>query len=79
MRADVPAARYGRGSLRVAAARTLLAEDEKKAPAQGMAQIPGFSFLVIDARSPMGQPLPNGHSHPMIDVRPVAAPQARIR
>jgi len=32
---------------RVAAARTLLAEDEKKAPAQGMPQMPGFSFLVI--------------------------------
>jgi hypothetical protein len=54
---------------RVAAARTLLAEDEKKAPASGMPQMPGFSFLVIDARSATGQPLPmaNGHA-PMITV-----------
>jgi hypothetical protein len=51
---------------RVAAARTLLAEDEKKAPAQGMPQMPGFSFLVIDARSAVGQALPNGHVAPMI-------------
>jgi hypothetical protein len=51
---------------RVAAARTLLAEDDRKAPAQGMPQMPGFSFLVIDARSPMGQALPNGHPAPMI-------------
>jgi hypothetical protein len=53
---------------RVAAARTLLAEDEKKAPAQGMPQMPGFSFLVIDARQATGQPLPmaNGHAAPMI-------------
>jgi hypothetical protein len=53
---------------RVAAARTLLAEDERKAPAQGMPQMPGFSFLVIDARQATGQPLPmNGHA-PMITV-----------
>jgi hypothetical protein len=51
---------------RVAAARTLLADDERKAPAQGMAQIPGFSFLVIDARQAAGQVLPNGHAAPMI-------------
>jgi hypothetical protein len=53
---------------RVAAARTLLAEDERKAPAQGMPQMPGFSFLVIDARQAAGQPLPmaNGHAGPMI-------------
>jgi hypothetical protein len=54
---------------RVAAARTLLAEDERKAPAQGMPQMPGFSFLVIEARQAAGQPLPiaNGHA-PMITV-----------
>jgi hypothetical protein len=53
---------------RVAAARTLLAEDERKAPAQGMPQMPGFSFLVIDARSAVGQAMPmNGHA-PMITV-----------
>jgi hypothetical protein len=59
---------------RVAAARTLLAEDERKAPAQGMSQIPGFSFLVIDARQTTGQPLPmaNGHA-PMIEVQPASA------
>jgi hypothetical protein len=53
---------------RVAAARTLLAEDEKKAPAQGMPQMPGFSFLVIDARNATGAVLPNGHAAPMITV-----------
>jgi hypothetical protein len=54
---------------RVAAARTLLAEDEKKAPSAGMPQMPGFSFLVIDARQATGQPLTmaNGHA-PMITV-----------
>jgi hypothetical protein len=53
---------------RVAAARTLLAEDERKAPAQGMPQMPGFSFLVIDARSGAGSlPMANGHA-PMITV-----------
>jgi hypothetical protein len=52
---------------RVAAARTLLAEDERKAPAQGMPQMPGFSFLVIDARQATGQAMPmNGHAAPMI-------------
>jgi hypothetical protein len=58
---------------RVAAARTLLADDERKAPAQGMPQIPGFSFLVIDARQ-AGQALPNGHAGmaPMIEAAPVA-------
>jgi hypothetical protein len=52
---------------RVAAARTLLAEDERKAPAQGMPQMPGFIFLV---NAPNGQPLPvaNGHAAPMITV-----------
>jgi hypothetical protein len=54
---------------RVAAARTLLADDEKKPPSAGMPQMPGFSFLVIDARQATGQPLPvaNGHA-PMITV-----------
>jgi hypothetical protein len=56
---------------RVAAARTLLADDAKPVAVQGMPQIPGFSFLVIDARTPAGQPLPNGHSSaPMIEARP---------
>ncbi len=50
---------------RVAAARTLLAEDEKKAPAQGMPQMPGFGFLVVEYRSAAG-PIPNGHAAPMI-------------
>jgi hypothetical protein len=57
---------------RVAAARTLLADDAKPVPAQGMPQIPGFSFLVIDARQ-AGQALPNGHALPMIEARPVEA------
>jgi hypothetical protein len=57
---------------RVAAA-TLLADDDKRTPAQGMPQISGFGFLVIDARSQVGQALPNGRA-PMIDVRPAAAP-----
>jgi hypothetical protein len=50
---------------RVAAARTLLADDERKAPAQGMPQMPGFIFLV---QAPNGQALPltNGHAAPMI-------------
>jgi hypothetical protein len=52
---------------RVAAARTLLAEDERKAPAQGMPQMPGFTFL-IDARSATGQALSNGHAAPLITV-----------
>jgi hypothetical protein len=56
---------------RVAAARTLLAEDERKAPAQGMPQMPGFTFL-IDARSAAGQALWNGHATPMITVSPEA-------
>jgi hypothetical protein len=55
---------------RVAAARTLLAEDDRKAPAAGMPQMPGFSFLVVDARSAAGHVLPNGHAAPMIDVLP---------
>jgi hypothetical protein len=55
---------------RVAAARTLLAEDERKAPAQGMPQMPGFTFL-IDARSAAGQALSNGHAAPMIEAMPV--------
>jgi hypothetical protein len=50
---------------RVAAARTLLAEDERKAPAQGMPQMPGFTFL-IDARSAAGRALSNGHAAPLI-------------
>jgi hypothetical protein len=57
---------------RVAAARTLLAEDEKKAPTQGMPQMPGFSFLVIDARNAAGAVLPNGHA-PMITASAVEA------
>jgi hypothetical protein len=56
---------------RVAAARTLLAEDDRKAPAQGMPQMPGFSFLVIDARSAAGQVLPNGHTAPMITAHAI--------
>jgi hypothetical protein len=50
---------------RVAAARTLLADDERKAPAQGMPQMPGFIFLV---NAPNGQALPlsNGHAASMI-------------
>jgi hypothetical protein len=55
---------------RVAAARTLLAEDDRKAPAQGMPQMPGFSFLVIDARSATGHVLSNGHAAPMIEAVP---------
>jgi hypothetical protein len=35
--------------------------------------MPGFSFLVIDARSPMGQALPNGHAAPMIAAQAVEA------
>jgi hypothetical protein len=59
---------------RVAAARTLLADDDKRTPAQGMPQIPGFSFLVIDARTQVaGQALPNGHAAPMITARAVEA------
>ena len=46
---------------RVAAARTLLADDAKPVPAQGMPQMPGFSFLVIDNRAPV-QALPNGQA-----------------
>ena len=60
---------------RVAAARTLLADDDRKAPAQGMPQAPGFVFMVVDNRGdPAGQALPNGHAaSPMIDTRPVQA------
>jgi hypothetical protein len=47
---------------RVAAARTLLEDNAKPVAAQGLPQIPGFSFLVVDARSPA--PLPNGHAAP---------------
>jgi hypothetical protein len=63
---------------RVAAARTLLADDDKRQPAQGMPQIPGFSFLVIDARQAAGQALPNGNGHapPMITARAVEAEEA---
>jgi hypothetical protein len=42
----------------------------------GMAQTPGFTFMLIDARGTAGQALPNGHAGPpMIDVatRPVEA------
>jgi hypothetical protein len=49
---------------RVAAARTLLADDEKKAPAQGMPQVPGFAFLLVNPVA--GHALPNGHAAPMI-------------
>jgi hypothetical protein len=31
-----------------------------------MPQMPGFSFLVIDARNTAGSVLPNGHAAPMI-------------
>jgi hypothetical protein len=59
---------------RVAAARTLLADDATKAPiATGMPQAPGFSILIVDARSATGQSLPNGHAVPMIEARPVEA------
>jgi hypothetical protein len=60
---------------RVAAARTLLAEDERKAPAQGMPQMPGFSFLVIDNRGAAAQVLPNWHAAPLIEAVP--APEDR--
>jgi hypothetical protein len=57
---------------RVAAARTLLADDATKAPiATGMPQAPGFSILIVDGRSAAGQALPNGHALPMIEARPV--------
>jgi hypothetical protein len=56
---------------RVAAARTLLADDATKAPiANGMPQQPGFSILIVDARQ-AGQALPNGHALPVIEARPV--------
>lgn len=55
---------------RVAAARTLLADDAKPVAAQGMPQMPGFSFLVIDARQ-AGQALPNGHGAPVLVPAPV--------
>jgi hypothetical protein len=55
---------------RVAAARTLLAEDDRKAPAQGMPQMPGFSFLVIDNRGAAAQVLPNWHAAPLIEAVP---------
>jgi hypothetical protein len=58
---------------RVAAARTLLAEDERKAPAQGMPQMPGFSFLVIDARNAVAPMLPNGHATPLIAGQTIEA------
>jgi hypothetical protein len=46
---------------RVAAARTLLADDATKAPiATGMPQAPGFSILIVDGRA----------QHQVIDVRP---------
>jgi hypothetical protein len=35
----------------------------------GHASDTGVSFLVIDARSPVGQALPNGHAPPMITAR----------
>jgi hypothetical protein len=57
---------------RVAAARTLLAEDDRKAPVQGMPQMPGFSFLVIDAPK-RGPILPNVHAAPMIAGRAIEA------
>jgi hypothetical protein len=61
---------------RVAAARTLLAEDERKAPAQGMPQMPGFIFLV---NAPNGQalPIPNGHAGPLIEASAVGAEVVR--
>jgi hypothetical protein len=55
---------------RVAAARTLLADDAKPVPAQGMPQIPGFSILIVDGRAPVGQALPSGHAPPMIEAGP---------
>jgi hypothetical protein len=60
---------------RVAAARTLLADDAKPVPPAGMARTPGFVFMVVDARgTPAGQPWPNGHAAPpMIEARPVEA------
>jgi hypothetical protein len=68
---------------RVAAARTLLAaDDEKKAPAQGMPQVPGFAFLLVNHVA--SQALPNGHGAPMplievagtvIDAEEAPAPQ----
>jgi hypothetical protein len=61
---------------RVASARTLLADDAKPVPPAGMAQTPGFVFMVVDGRG-AGQALPNGHAAPpMIDVRPAAPAHA---
>jgi hypothetical protein len=58
---------------RVASARTLLADDAKPVPPPGMAQTPGFVFMVVDGRG-AGQSLPNGQGGPpMIDVRPAPA------
>ena len=49
----------------VAAARTLLADDAKPTTPAGMAQTPGFVFMVVDNRgAPAGQALPNGHAVP---------------
>ena len=64
---------------RVAAARTLLADDDRKTAAQGMPQMPGFTFMLVDARgSQTGQAIPNGNAAPMIEVaaRPVDADEA---
>jgi hypothetical protein len=63
---------------RVAAARTLLADDAKAPIATGMPQQPGFSILIVDARAPVGQALPtNGHA-PMIEVTSRSAEAAEI-
>jgi predicted DNA-binding protein YlxM (UPF0122 family) len=56
----------------VSAARTLLADDAKPVPPAGMAQTPGFVFMIVDGRGG-GQALPNGHpAPPMLEVRPAA-------
>jgi hypothetical protein len=46
---------------RVAAARTLLADDARPAPPAGQAQTPGFVFMMVDARGGDAMPI-NGHA-----------------
>jgi hypothetical protein len=52
---------------RGAAARTLIADDARPQPPAGMAQTPGFVFMVVAARdAPARPPLPNGHAVPAL-------------
>lgn len=58
----------------VAAARAVLADDTKPTPPAGMAQTPGFVFMVVDNRGNSAGRALNGHAAPpMIEARPVKA------